>query len=357
VANKKIINYWDQQTIENIKRGFYSALYFNRTKQILLQKKDFTPITMQIFQKNKAVLCGVDQVVSLLKIGTGYFEKDRWIDTSGEIEIATLSEGDTIKPWETVMHIKGPYAYFAHLESLYLGILARQTKIATNAASVVKAAKKKPVFFFADRFDYFFNQPFDGYAATIGGIAGVSTPAHGFLTSTQVVGTIPHALIAVHNGDTLRASESFSHEFPSVPLIILVDFENDCVKTALTVARRFKNKLFAIRLDTSEKLVDVSLQKKGLKTTGVNPQLVQNVRNALDSEGFFHVKIVVSGGFTAEKIALFEKKKVPVDMYGVGSSLMNGNNDFTADCVEVNGQKLAKVGREYTVNKKLHKKR
>lgn len=356
MKNKKATNYWDEQTIENIRRGFYSALYFNRTKQIFLQKKNVAKITMQIFQKRDAVLCGIDQVIELLRISTGYFEKDTWIDKSAEIEIEALSDGDMASPWETIMHIKGTYAYFAHLESLYLGILARQTKIATNTHHVVVAAKKKSVLFFADRFDYFFNQPFDGYAAQIGGISAVSTNAQGFIGSANVVGTIPHALIAVHNGNTIAAAKNFAGQFSTVPLIVLIDFDNDCVKTALAVARTFKEKLFAVRLDTSETLVDKSLQESGIIATGVNPQLVRNVRNALDKEGFSYVKIVVSGGFTTEKITLFEKEKVPVDMYGVGSSLLTGNNDFTADCVQVNGKNLAKEGREYKGNTRLHKK-
>jgi nicotinate phosphoribosyltransferase len=57
------------------------------------------------------------------------------------------------------------------------------------------------------------------------------------------------------------------------------------------------------------------------------------------------LKIVVSGGFTAEKIDLFEKLNVPADVYGVGSSLLKNKLDFTADIVEVEGKPCAKVGR------------
>ena len=35
---------------------------------------------------------------------------------------------------------------------------------------------------------------------------------------------------------------------------------------------------------------------------GVNERLVRKVRDALDADGFERVKIVVSGGFTVEKI-------------------------------------------------------
>jgi nicotinate phosphoribosyltransferase len=91
------------------------------------------------------------------------------------------------------------------------------------------------------------------------------------------------------------------------------------------------------------------------RPTGVNPQLAWNVRNALDGEGFGHLKIVVSGGFTVEKIRSFEEQLVPVDAYGVGSSLFAGRFDFTADIVLVEGRPEAKVGREHRPNKRLEK--
>ncbi len=87
--------------------------------------------------------------------------------------------------------------------------------------------------------------------------------------------------------------------------------------------------------------------------TGVNPRLVEKTRIALDAEGFEHVRIIVSGGFTPAKIAEFEKKGVPVDAYGVGSALFDGKHDFTADIVLQEGRACAKVGREYRSNDRL----
>ena len=80
---------------------------------------------------------------------------------------------------------------------------------------------------------------------------------------------------------------------------------------------------------------------------------MRKVRDALDSDGFEHVKIVVSGGFTIDKIREFEEKGVPVDAYGVGSSLIRGSNDFTADIVLTDGRPSAKVGRAYKPNPRL----
>lgn len=343
------MTYWDDATINKIKRGYYSAVYFNRTKYILEQEHDNSIVKMQVFQWNdNSVLCGVDEVIELFRVGAGIWKNNRWIAKRQALTASTLSDGDTIRSREPVMHITGPYVYFAHLESLYLGILARRTMVATNTRRVMEAANGKPVFFFADRFDDFHNQEGDGYAARLGGAAGVCTLAHASRWNGIPVGTIPHALIAVYGGDTGKASRKFSQHFPEVNLIALVDFDNDCVKTSLTIARTLGKKLWGVRLDTAGDMIDVSAS-----SPGVNPTLVHLVRRALNNEGYTHVKILVSGGFTAEKVRMFEKEKTPVDGYGVGSSLVHGANDFTADIVIVNGKQQAKVGRLYQANNRM----
>jgi nicotinate phosphoribosyltransferase len=138
---------------------------------------------------------------------------------------------------------------------------------------------------------------------------------------------------------------------------VLVDFENDSVRTALEVAEALGPKLWGVRLDTSEDLVDRALlgEMGGFKPTGVNPRLVHKVRDALDGAGFTDVHIVASGGFTVGRIAEFEAAGVPVDAYGVGSSLIRGSNDFTADIVRVDGRPCAKVGRRYSPNPRLER--
>src|SRR5205814_6916360 len=107
--------------------------------------------------------------------------------------------------------------------------------------------------------------------------------------------------------------------------------------------------------DTSRQLVDRSLwgEMGDFDPRGVNAQLVWKVRKALDEDGFERVKIVVSGGFDAERIREFEEMRVPVDSYGVGSALIRGENDFTADIVMTDGRPSAKVGRRYRERRRL----
>jgi nicotinate phosphoribosyltransferase len=304
---------------------------------------------MQVFGKTHAYLGGSDEAIAILKLCA-----ESW----GELEVHALYDGDQIAPWETVLLIEGPYDAFANLETLYLGVLARRTRVGTNTRRVVDAARPKQVMFFPARHDHWVVQTGDGYAAHIAGAIGVSTDAQASWWGSEGIGTVPHALIAAYDGDTVTASVKFAELMdPEIRLITLVDFENDCVATSLAVARALGERLYGVRLDTSETLVDWSIvPQMGLfKPTGVNPQLVWNVRQALDREGFQRVKIVVSGGFSVEKIRQFEDEGVPVDMYGVGSSLFQGRFDFTADIVQVEGKPCAKVGRTFRPNPRLER--
>jgi nicotinate phosphoribosyltransferase len=138
-------------------------------------------------------------------------------------------------------------------------------------------------------------------------------------------------------------------------ITVLVDFDNDSVRTALDVAEALGPRLWGVRLDTSESLVDRSLwgELGDFTPTGVNERLVRNLRDALDAAGHEAVRIVVSGGFTVDKIRMFEDRGVPVDAYGIGSSLIRGSNDFTADIVVTDGKPSAKVGRRLRPNPRL----
>ena len=335
--------------VEKMRSGYYSDKYFVRARETLLADGYRPRVTMQVFGKHHAFLGGIDEAIAILKLCA-----IEW----AELEVHALHEGDEIEAWETVMMIEGPYDAFAHLETLYLGVLARRTRVGTNTRLVVEAAGAKEVMFFPARHDHWMVQTGDGYAAHIAGAIGVSTDAQASWWGSRGVGTVPHALIAAYGGNTALATAKFAqHMDPAVKLVTLVDFENDCVRTSLEVARALGDRLYGVRLDTSEMLVDRSVipQMGRFKPNGVNPQLVWNVRRALDAEGFTGVRIVVSGGFNVEKIREFEQAGVPVDAYGVGSSLFQGRFDFTADVVRHEGRPSAKVGREMRPNARLER--
>jgi nicotinate phosphoribosyltransferase len=333
--------------VEKMREGYYTDVYFNHARETLLRDGRHPRVVMQVFQKQRAVLGGMDEAIAIFKLCSHDWD---------ELTVHALYDGDEISPWETVMTIEGDYTLFAHLETCYLGVLARRTLISTNVRRVVEAARGKPILFFPARHDHHRVQTGDGYAAHVAGAIGVSTDAQASWWGGRGIGTVPHALIAAYGGNTVLAATKFAESASDdVNVVVLVDFENDSVRTSLEVARAMGSRLWGVRLDTSRTLVDRSLwhEMGDFDPRGVNERLVRKVRDALDENGFERVRIVVSGGFDVDRIREFEAKEVPVDSYGVGSSLIRGDNDFTADIVLTDGLPSGKVGRTYRPNPRL----
>ncbi len=345
--------------VERIREGYYSDAYFVYTKQLLEAEDHHPRVTMQVFQKRDSLLGGIDEAIAVLKLCSGHRgASGEWTPGWDELEVHALREGDQVAPRETVMTITGDYSLFAHLETVYLGCMARRSLIMRNVSEVVEAARGKPIFYFPARHDHWLVQTGDGWSAHVAGAIGVSTDAQASWWGGRGIGTVPHGLIAAYDGDTVRAASVFADRFhEEMNITVLVDFDNDSVRTALQVAEALGPRLWGVRLDTSEQLVDRSLYEEmgGFTPTGVNPRLVEKVRGALDAAGYNDVRIVASGGFNATRIREFEAAEIPVDAYGVGSSLIRGQNDFTADVVLVNGQARAKVGRTFAPNPRMEK--
>jgi nicotinate phosphoribosyltransferase len=368
-------------------------------------------VEMQVFNRRSpaALIAGVDKALSMLRHCTGYYADDgRFIETWSQLQVEAVQDGVMTtyhgdpRQVQPVMRIRGRYRDFAPLETPILGALARASRIATNVYNTLEAARGKPVLFFPARFDAHEVQAADGYAYDIAVRrfnrdyqrqlgSFVSTDAQGDWWGGLGGGTVAHAAIACFLGDTVEAMLAFAAvRPPELPRIALVDFNNDNVGTSLAVLKAMfdryraaresgredearKYKLYGVRLDTSANMRDVSVPPLGDKKldNGVNPRLCWLVRQALDNAWQSwdlpaawqeqaktycrHVLIAVSGGFNPEKIKWFEELGVPVDIYGVGSSLMSNddamgtNTDFTADVVRVkiNGQwvDMAKIGR------------
>lgn len=357
--------------------GWYTDRYFVRTANTIAFDERDPVVQMQVFAKQHGIVAGVYEVIRMLETQLArhpYTGREYSVD---ELTIETLIDGDPVSPRETVLRITGPYIAFAHLETDYLGVLARRSLVATNVRRVMDAANGKPVIFMGARHDDWRVQTPDGYAARIGGAGSVSSDAGGAWWGASGVGTMPHAMIAAFGGDAVAATLAFTRychaREPEVTIVSLVDYHNDVLKDAIAVARAMHEtfgpgSLAGVRVDTSESLVDKSLTgaaaargRAGL--TGVNPELVRRLRARLDENGFPEVGIIVSGGFTPAKIRRFEKERVPVAGYGIGSSLLGHNDgaddgllndfDYTADVVTVDGRRESKSGRGLSPNQRL----
>ena len=332
------------------KDGFYSASYFMKTEKII---KDVFPdvmVTMQWFTRKDSKVCGIDEAIALLHT---------FANNPENLTIEALHDGDYVKPMEPVLKVHGKYQDFGYLEGAIDGILARRTSVCTNCDAVMKAkGENSNIMFFGDRDDDPKNHQGDGYAAYVAGIKLVCSDAMGEWTGQKGIGTMPHALIIMHEKDLLSAAIDFHKAFPNDNLTVLVDTNNDVITDTLLVADYFKEKLWGVRVDTSIALEDEYFKRNPVKdpnveTHGVNVTLIKALRKALDEKGYNHVKIVVSSGFDLEKVKLFTKENAPVDTYGIGGSLIKCTRSFTGDVVNINGKPMAKAGRKEIFSDRL----
>ena len=224
--------------VEKIREGYYSDVYFNYAKATLELDGRHPRALMQVFQRKDSILGGVDEALAVIRQCAGRRRPDgSWEDGWDQLEVNALHEGDEIEPWETVMTIEGDYSLFAHLETVYLGCMARRTLVMHNVREVVDAAGGKPIIYFPARHDHWLVQTGDGWAAHVAGAIGVSTDAQASWWGGRGIGTVPHGLIAAYGGDTVAASRAFVRGFgDQMQVTVLVDFQNDSVRTALEVA-------------------------------------------------------------------------------------------------------------------------
>lgn len=321
--------------------GFYSANYFLKSRKIVTENVPGHIVTMQWFQrKDNVMLCGIDEAIAIIHTFAIHPE---------DLLIEALNDGDIIKAQEPVLKVTGKYEDFGFLESVIDGVLARRSSVATNVKEVLDAAKDTVVFSMADRQDDYLTQVGDGYATYVAGINRVSTDAQGLWWGGKGMGTMPHALIQICGGDVCKAADIYLKSYPNDKVTALIDYHNNVIRDSLILARHLKDKLGALRVDTSKALIDHYFDDKdtsGFDPHGVCKELIFALREHLDKEGFNHVKIVVSSGFGKEKIKEWKELNVPVDMYGVGTSLVNNTIvGFTGDLVILDGKDEAKEGR------------
>jgi nicotinate phosphoribosyltransferase len=307
--------------------GDSADVYFARAESILAHEGRDPLVTMEVFTRQDAVLCGIDEAKNLL--GHVLAGAD-----PGETRVEALDDGDTIAPKEIVLRIHARYRRFGLYETAFLGMLAQSTGWATAARTCVDAAAPDPVISFGARHIHPDITDVLDYAAIVGGCVGASTPAGARLAGLAPTGTMPHSLVLIF-GDTVEAALAFDrHVPPDVPRIVLVDTFKDEAEEALRVAYALGDRLYGVRLDTPS--------ERGRVTA----DLVHEVRARLDQAGFHHVKITVSGGLNPDRIRYFKEAGAPVDSYAVGSFISGATPiDFTGDIKEIDGDPIAKRGR------------
>jgi len=262
-----------------------------------------------------------------------------------------LEDGVPFQSGQTIVILEGPASEVSLWETTVDGILT-YCGVATGMRDCVAAAGGKPVLDMAAR-----HYPPElaaslSYAAYIGGAAGSSVDnaiKDGIVPSTwKEIGSLPHAAAALWS--TFQLSDSdivtqshlcylydfcyhkgfrFNDLYPSIKaavvhhtnhpednIVVLVDYEGKEQRVIGQAVSLFREKLYAIRLDTTGNRIPTMTD---VTEHGVSVDLVKRTRQWLHGRGAPNAKIIATSGFNAEKIAAFEKAGAPVDIYGTGS--------------------------------------
>ncbi len=316
---------------EEIKQGKTTDVYFGRTKQILDAKGlSNAQVVAEVTANNLprdwlwAVLCGVDEVAKLFE--------------GHSVDVYAMSEGNIFRPHDypgmrmPVAVIEGPYGEFCELETPLLGLLCQASGVATMAARIRKIVGTKLLMSFGIRRAHPALAPMLDRAAYIGGFDGVSSLVGAKAIGKEPMGTMPHSLVIAF-GDQVKAWRAFDEVMLSkVPRIMLVDTYFDEKIESIMAAEALGKRLQGVRLDTPS------------SRKGDFAEIIREVRWELDTRGYGHAKIIVSGGVDDNNIkGLVE---AGADGFGVGTPLTNAPTiDFAMDIVELNGKPVAKRGK------------
>lgn len=241
-------------------------------------------------------------------------------DFSFKGNISAVREGDVVFPFEPVARIEGSLLETQLIETLMLNILNFQSLIATKASRIRFAAGNAVLSDFGLRRAQSFGGMQASRAAIIGGFNSTSNVLASQRYKIPHAGTMAHSFIESF-GDEESAFRAYAKSFPDSS-VFLVDTYNTLssgVPKAIKVAKEMKSNghsLKGIRLDS-----------------GDLAYLSKKAREMLDYDGLEDVKIVVSNQLDEYVIKSLQEQKAPIDIFGVGTSMVTGKPEGALDGV------------------------
>src|SRR5271154_5048713 len=221
------------------------------------------------------------------------------------------SEGDCYFPGSPIVVVEGTFAEAVLLETVTLSILNHDCAIASAASRMVTAAGDRPLIEMGSRRTHEWAAVASARAAYIVGFASTSNLQARFSYGVPSAGTSAHAFTLVHDDE--RHAFATQVEALGKATTLLVDTYDvpRAVRTAIEVAGQ---ELGAVRIDS-----------------GDLPVLARQVRALLDELGASATRIILTGDLDEYSIAALGA--IPVDGYGVGTSLVTGSGAPTAALV------------------------
>ncbi|MDO4909365.1 MAG: nicotinate phosphoribosyltransferase [Corynebacterium sp.] len=247
---------------------------------------------------------------------------------SGQID--GYREGELYFPYSPILTIRGTFAECVVLETVILSIMNSDSAVASAAARMVTAADGRPIIEMGSRRTHEYAAVSASRAAYLAGFASTSNLEAAHRYGIPAAGTAAHAWTLAHVDEDGRPNEAAAFKAQidtlGVDTTLLVDTFDITrgVQTAIEVAG---TNLGGVRIDSGE--------------LGV---LTRQVRAQLDELGATKTKIVVSSDL--DEFSIAGLRGDPIDVFGVGTSVVNGSGVPTAGLVyklvEVDGHPVAK---------------
>lgn len=248
-------------------------------------------------------------------------------------QIDGYREGELYFPHSPLLTVRGTFAECVVLETVILSIMNADSAVASAAARMVTAADGRPIIEMGSRRTHEYAAVTSSRAAYLAGFSATSNLEAAFRYGIPASGTSAHAWTLLHINDdgTPNEAAAFRSQVDQlgVETTLLVDTYDIArgVETAIEVAG---TDLGGVRIDSGD--------------LGV---LARQVRQQLDNLGAHNTKIVVSSDLDEFTIAGLRGE--PVDVFGVGTSVVTGSGAPTAGLVyklvEVDGHPVAKRSR------------
>ncbi|HAN10563.1 MAG TPA: nicotinate phosphoribosyltransferase [Clostridiales bacterium] len=237
-------------------------------------------------------------------------------DFKFDCDIWSMPEGTVVFPGEPLLVARGPLKQVQFIETAVLNIINHQSRIATKAERIVRAADKDPVVDFGLRRAHGDTAGLDGARASyIAGMAGTSNVLAGKMFGIPVTGTMAHSFI-MEAGNEYEAFCKYANKYPDKTTLLVDTYDtlNSGVPNAIRVAKEIieptGHKLKAIRLDSG----DLSYLSK-------------EARKMLDAEGLDYVKIVASNSLDEYLIKDLKLQGNEINMWGVGERNITAKSD------------------------------
>lgn len=352
----------------------YVDKYFIRSREIL-EKELLNPlITMQVFVRKPGRVGGIAEAVDLINQLSD-------LKRNGG-SIYALDDGEAFADCETLMLIEGFAQDFIELETLYLGVISRETTLASNGPrvdykdvfdtmrAITLFAGDRPVYYFGARHWHYSEDHIIGGVCIEAGAKGCSTDIGSQTIEKEGIGTIPHALILIM-GSTIRAAKAFNfHMHKAVPRIALVDTFNRELTDTRELIKGMGEQIQGVRIDTCGENVGEGVYPHDMKQyndrcyyvtgKGVTCEGAYQMRKTLLDAGREDMTITLSSGFGPKKTQIFTMQEEELgvrlfDSIGTGSVFPTGSMFATADIVMIDKVPVSKVGRSFRPNKRLRR--